>query len=313
MDGVGAAASQLTVDSIRMAFWHEWVHRPQRLKLRRALFQVHLWLALTLGVYVVIISVSGSAVVFRREASLWLVPRTVPSAEGPRLVGDELGEALARIYAGYEVIRVTESFRPNGPVSVLLGADGVEHGRLFDPYAVEDMGDSYPAMLQVVEWLVDLHDNLLADTMGRKINGVAGALVLVLSLTGTVLWWPGKGRWARSLMLTPSTLRRRFVWHLHSVVGIWTLALLLVWALTAVYFAFPEPFESLLDRYDPNPDDFVRPGEGVLLGMIQLHFGRFGGLGVRTAWTILGLLPAVLFITGFMVWWKRVVRPRLNA
>ena len=44
--------------------------------------------------------------------------------------------------------------------------------------------------------------------------------------------------------------------------------------------------------------------------VIAFHFGRFGGLEVRITWAILGLAPAVLFITGFILWWRRVVRPR---
>jgi uncharacterized iron-regulated membrane protein len=41
-----------------------------------------------------------------------------------------------------------------------------------------------------------------------------------------------------------------------------------------------------------------------------LHVGGFGGLGVRIAWLILGLAPPLLFVTGFIMWWTRVVRTR---
>jgi uncharacterized iron-regulated membrane protein len=41
-----------------------------------------------------------------------------------------------------------------------------------------------------------------------------------------------------------------------------------------------------------------------------LHVGSFGGAGVRVAWLVLGLMPPVLFVTGFTMWWTRVVRPR---
>jgi uncharacterized iron-regulated membrane protein len=293
--------------------WHDWVHRPQSLRARRALFQVHLWVALLVGVYVVVMSVTGSAVVFRPDVSRWLVPRAVPSAEGSRLVAEALDAAIRETYLEYEVVRVTESFRPNGPVSVLLASNGQEHGRLFDPYAVADMGESFPMPVRVIEWLTDLHDNLLADTTGRKINGVGGVLMLVLCVTGLVIWWPGKHRWTRSAVLLGSTPRGRFLWHLHSVIGIWTLAFLFIWGLTAFYFAFPAPFEAIIDSLDRDPEDFERPGEGVLLALIDLHFGRFGGLWGRTAWAILGLLPAALFVTGFTIWWRRVVRPRWRA
>jgi hypothetical protein len=74
-------------------------------------------------------------------------------------------------------------------------------------------------------------------------------------------------------------------------------ALLLVWGVTATYFAFPEPFEGTIDLFDDDLNDLERPGEG---------------LGVRTLWTVLGLVPAVLFFTGFVLWWTRVVRRRAD-
>lgn len=39
-----------------------------------------------------------------------------------------------------------------------------------------------------MEWIVDLHDNLLSGRAGCTINGVGGALVLALLVTGFVLW-----------------------------------------------------------------------------------------------------------------------------
>ncbi|NNC65037.1 MAG: PepSY domain-containing protein, partial [Gammaproteobacteria bacterium] len=48
-----------------------------------------------------------------------------------------------------------------------------------------------------------------------------------------------------------------------------------------------------------------RPGEEMLLTLIRWHFGRFGGLTIRVLWVILGLIPAAMFVTGFIVWWKR--------
>src|ERR1700736_1867785 len=50
-----------------MSPWQQWAERPQVLWVRRAFFQVHLWVGIGIGLYVLLISVSGSAVVYRRE------------------------------------------------------------------------------------------------------------------------------------------------------------------------------------------------------------------------------------------------------
>ena len=44
-----------------MTFWKQWLRRPQSLWLRKAIFQIHLWTGIGLGIYVLLISVSGSA------------------------------------------------------------------------------------------------------------------------------------------------------------------------------------------------------------------------------------------------------------
>jgi len=225
-----------------------WVDRPQQVGLRRALVQIHLWMALGLGLYVIVISLSGSAVVFRRELHRWLVPSDYAEA-------------------------------------------------------------ALPATAQVLEWLVDLHDNLLGGPTGRMINGLGAALLLVVLLTGVVLWWPGRSRWRQALALAGPVRSLRFARQLHSFAGFWAFTLLLLWALTAVYFAFPEVFEWLIDYADADPEDEHRPGELLLYQAVRLHFGRFGGWPVRTLWVVLGLLPAALFITGFLTWWKQG-RPR---
>jgi uncharacterized iron-regulated membrane protein len=295
------------------SFWRRWLQAPHSVFLRRALFQVHLWIGVALGVYIVMISVTGSAIVFRRELNVWLVPRTVPSTAGARLTADELLAAAKRAYPEHEVKTVREQRRPDRPVYISLERNGETSERLFDPYAGADMGHAYPPALRAVEWLVDLHDNLLAGSTGRFVNGLAGILVTALFVSGAVVWWPGRRRWRNSMTTGPPAKSRAFAWRLHSALGFWSFALLFIWAITAVYFVFPDPVEGAIDYFDRDLTDPHRPGEPVLLWLIQLHFGRFGGLWVRWLWALLGLLPAVLFATGFVLWWTRVVRRRLTS
>ena len=53
-------------------------------------------------------------------------------------------------------------------------------------------------------------------------------------------------------------------------------------------------------------------GDAVMAAMTPLHVGGLGGRAGRWAWFLFGLAPAVLFITGSIAWWQRVVRPRLS-
>ena len=53
--------------SNQLTAWQRWVQRPQKIWLRRALFQVHLWSGIAVGLYILMISVTGSVLVYRNE------------------------------------------------------------------------------------------------------------------------------------------------------------------------------------------------------------------------------------------------------
>ena len=289
--------------------WQRWVRAPQLLRWRQFVVQVHLWIGLLLGVYIVVLSVSGSVSVLRPDVHRWFVPRSVV-VEGTRLTGDELQQAVRRAYPLYEVTSVFERRRPDSPVMVTLqrGEETVE--RLFDPYALRDLGLTYPPITEAMEWVVDLHDNLLTGTTGRTVSGVGALLFLMLAITGAIVWWPGINRIGHSLLPGKPAKSARFARRLHNALGVWLFALILIWAVTAVYLCFPDPFEWTIDYFDKDLADDRRPGDWLVRLLVNLHFGRSWGMTVKLAWVVLGLVPAVLFVTGFVTWWVRVVRRR---
>ncbi len=69
-------------------------------------------------------------------------------------------------------------------------------------------------------------------------NGVGAAILLLLALTGLFLWWSGLRSWARGLRLNLRANWRRLNFDLHSALGFWTLALILWWAFSGVYFGW---------------------------------------------------------------------------
>jgi uncharacterized iron-regulated membrane protein len=265
-----------------------------------------LWLGLAVGVYITVLSVTGSAIVLRPDFHRWIVPRTVP-IEGERLTGDALQDAIRETYPLHEVTNVSERRRPGTPVAVTLtDAEGVAVDRLFDPYAARDLGLMYPPILEAVEWVVDLHDNLLTHTTGRMFNGIGALCFLGLLITGAVVWWPGSSRWRSSIVPGRPAKSARFAKRLHYALGFWSLALLLMWAITGIYFAFPDPFEATMDYFDTDLTDVNRPGDSVVRTLVNLHFGRFGGMTGKVVWIIFGLIPTVLFVSGFLTWWLRI-------
>jgi len=224
----------------------------QRSGLQRALFQVHLWVGIAISLYVLLISLTGSIIVFRRELDRALCP---------------------------------------GP------------------------GNRIACEPPMVTWLADLHDNLLLEHTGRLINGVGAILVAVLAIAGIVIWWPGRSNWWRRMSLRRGVGGRRFTLDLHNMLGFWMFVLIFIWALGGIYFAFPEPFNSLADMLLKGGEEtagslFVQDALAVLA---RLHFGRAYGLSIKILWGVLGLIPVILLVTGVLMWWWRVVqRPRVT-
>lgn len=237
-----------------MTLWQRWLKLPQDVWIRKALFQIHLWTGIGIGLYIVMISVTGSILVYRNEL-----------------------------------------FIRN------------QSGR--------NMGDT-----PFITWLLDLHDNLLAGDTGRTVNGIAALLIVLVAVTGAVIWWPGIRNWRRSLMIDLRSNWKRVNWSLHSALGIWFLLFVLMWGVTGLYLSFPQVFSTFADFVEPI--DFTsneeRISERVMYWLAYGHFGRFErripgcgegcDLTLKAVWAGAALIPPVMFVTGAIMWWNRVVR-----
>jgi uncharacterized iron-regulated membrane protein len=316
----------LVIGSNPLTVWQRWVRRPQKIWLRRALFQVHLWSGIAVGLYILMISVTGSVLVYRNELYRAATPEPIISkGSGPRLTNDQIAEAAARLYPGYRVVNTSRAVNPDQAVDVWLRRGGELKKRLFDPRSGSDLGASDSTGFRLVTELLDLHDNLFAGSTGREVNGAGAVALLALAVTGLAIWWPGIKTWRRSLTLPRGVGWKRWTWHLHSMIGFWSLGFTLVFGLSAVYLCFPQPLQDLADRLEPPTaaNAGLRVGDRVIYWLAYLHFGRINGIGIpcsgpglcdqttKAIWAVFGLAPALMFVTGAIMWWNRVLGPRL--
>src|ERR1700675_4212471 len=113
---IQACAEPNDIPRVRMSAWQQWLQHPEKVWVRKCFFYLHLWLGAGFGLYIVLMSITGSLIVYR---------------------------------------------------------NGLE---------------KVPSLVFPVEWIVDLHENLLFGTNGRFVNGIGAICVIVLCLTGAVIW-----------------------------------------------------------------------------------------------------------------------------
>jgi uncharacterized iron-regulated membrane protein len=398
----------------KQGWLYRFAHFPRRTFLRRALFQMHLWAGIGIGLLATVACVSGSAIVYKHALETHLTPSLYRTVPAPRASADTLIEHARALHPGWtlDYIDTGESDRPlhaqsppepPEPWIFYLAPPGAEPfdrdiTAFLDPATGRLLGQRtrstalHPAT--AIDWIAELHYRLLAGDTGLIVNGIGALLLFVLCVSGIIIWWPGRRHWRSHLKIHWHARWPRLNWDLHNVIGFWIALPLAIVALTGAFFCFyvpaattmvlllggnvtqarqllsspqstirataPVAIEPLLktslaahpdcalqgitpaasatsavlirlapphteDRgdyvqlaFDQYSGKFLSDIDSRRVGlpmrvvffMGPLHFGAFAGHWSKIAWILVGLSPGLLFFTGFVMWWRRVISRR---
>lgn len=347
---------------------------------------------LTAGVVLCVLGLSGSVLIFRPELERLAWPnlfQVQPIGNSSSL--EQLRTQSQLHAAGLELYRIRLAADPSSSVEFIFGEAGRLTTRVYvDPYTRRVLGvrtaDTDPFLL-----LQALHFDLLARETGRKMNGILAVALLLLGVSGVVIWIRSTATLAHRLIPRWQVRPARRNWGLHMAVGIWGAPLLLTMGGTALYFAFHDPvaqfiyavtfssprhplpklvtgppaasLDLLLSRArdaepageftlirlpralgQPATANYVLPGDlsdlganavhldphngevlrvdrlrdmaigpRIVAAFVPIHFGTFGRLPSRVLWALLGVLPSLLFFTGFAMWRRRRCLPAARS
>jgi uncharacterized iron-regulated membrane protein len=227
------------------------LYQPRQVWIRKANFQVHLWIGIVLALYLIVIGVSGSILVLRIElgALAGANPWESKKPPEPRVEMAAVVRKLEVRYPDFRILSVMAPGRTEANYTArLLGRTQIRVG--VDAGTGEILGEPKrgPAWLDTVE---KLHVSLFAARNGRIINGIGGAFLLAMCITGIVNWWPGARNWRRALTVDFRRSWRRINFDMHSAIGFWALAIISFWAVSGVYFAWPREAFELVNRISP--------------------------------------------------------------
>lgn len=161
--------------------------------MKKALLYVHLWAGFTAAVFLLLLGVTGAIIAFENELDRALNPRlSYVHPQSTPLTLDAVTQKLLARYTGAKVEQFEPPARPD--LSLLVGltdSSGKNLALFLDPYTGEVLGDAQHGN-HFVSNVHQFHTHLLAGQAGKQIVGWSGVFLLLLSITGIVLWWPAK-------------------------------------------------------------------------------------------------------------------------
>lgn len=348
---------------------------------KKLLLLIHKYIALSVGVFIAIICLSGASLVFRDVLAPWFTPAMIiePQASSPGEYQRVLAAAMARV-PGAASVEIRPPARRDLAADVAL--DTPDARRLYvNPHTGAVVADS------ALQWLpfnsfFRLHRYFLTGEWGEYLVAGIGSLLVVMAGSGLYLWWPRA--WSQALRVRWSGNRMAVSFDLHKATGACFALFLLANALTGLVLIFSGVSTSLVNRVfsiaDAVPPAMVRPAaassvkpldelvaaanrsfpagnvtqvvvdadhqpvvvrkrtaaennplgtnriyvdpwSGEVVGMIVLetappgnkmyewlypfHIGELFGTLYKIVLVFTGCAPAVLLITGLIVWWTR--------
>ncbi len=364
----------------------------------KLLWRIHHWAGLYCGIVIAVLSLTGALAVFIPEIDLFIQKQyySVSSTPSEKLnIGNSIAQAEKQ-YPGMSGLIIDLPEKP-GQVAGLNFFVGGEKGLSLQRYYFfvdagrDEIVGTRNQQNSLANYLRQMHVRLYDGYWGRQLVGLAGIALLVVAITGLLIYsdfmkrqpYPKlrKGRGLRILMAD---------WH--KILGISALAFNIVIAITGAWLGLQPKLMSWFNIKTPNnfkPEVVISPEEdkktsvhwdnllavakkefpdlvpngirasddgsstisfyGNIAGQayernanvlvlsktdlkpifkydvrtaplshkfyfIQeaLHFGDFGGLGLKILYAILGLTSGFLSISGFVVYLYRMDKKKVN-
>jgi uncharacterized iron-regulated membrane protein len=214
----------------------------------RKIFAIHSILGLIAGVFLLVISLSGSILVFSEEIDHQLNPPLLKvEAQHTKVSLDSVYKRAQLIFPGQYIRFRHLPQQPDQSIELSIEHDDVWLFAYFNPYTCEYLG-SRNANTYFMGWLVGLHYSLLGGAFGQLVVGVL-SIVLILSLITGIYVYKKHIIDVLAFKVRVSFKNSRKAYSsLHRVVGVWSLVFNMLFAITGFwmlrYVFFPETYQA---------------------------------------------------------------------
>ena len=211
--------------------------------MRKTLFKIHSWVALIALIPLLVISITGSVLVFKSEIDGLLMPDShfVVQQQANRLPIDTLITKTQKTYPEY-VVGSWEIFNDDTADRVYLIKRGTEDWYKFhlDQYTGNILSEPVGTSHYFTDWFLDLHYTFLLNDL-KSLPGQTGTVLgfffavffLVLGITGLIIYrkfWQRlfSVRWRATLQIVLSDI--------HKMTGVIGSPIIIILAITGGYF-----------------------------------------------------------------------------
>jgi uncharacterized iron-regulated membrane protein len=275
-------------------------------KLRDQAFILHRYLGLGVGGLIAVIGMTGSFLIFQPDIEQYWFTRTfepiIPQAQ--RISIETVVESVQTAYQNMGLKPTSVKIIPENHFYFLRlsGDEGSDRWDVFvNAYTGKILGDrNYEHTLTAN--LLKLHVSLFAGDRGTMITGVAAFLLLVLSLTG-ILLWPGWRKLRTGFKIKLKVHPKRTNFDIHKVAGIIAVVFLCLTSFTGFCWNFYSWTTPLIysATFTKEPADLTStPLQGQMpLGLDQLLHRSDAVLpGTITTYIYLPTEPDEVFTVG---------------
>ncbi|WP_303324184.1 PepSY domain-containing protein [uncultured Alistipes sp.] len=214
--------------------------------MKKIFAKIHLWLSVPLGLVITVVCLSGAVLVFEGEITRALHPElyrvAAPADARPLRPSQLAGRIGGQMPDSLHLVSLQLSARSDEPCMAAFRETGRKQLSV-DPYTgrVNGWAES-PAFFGTVRklhrWLLDPPPSKGEKSIGNAIVGVSTLALVVILVSGLILWIPRSRKALRNRLKVSCSDGRRF-WHdCHVSLGFYATLLLLVMALTGLTWSF---------------------------------------------------------------------------
>ena len=215
-----------------------------KMKLKKVIGKIHLYIGLVIGVLFFVIAFSGAIYTWAPEISTLIYDQKVEPKDQSFISVADLRSIISKEFPQGDFRTAFYKDKAHA-IQILLYGQGTYYNAWINPYTgewirLQDMNKGW------LNYLRALHRNLLLGDVGREIVHWVTLMFLVMMVTGLVIWWPmNKATRRQSFTIQKSSSGKKLNYDLHNVTGFYVTWISIFTVITGLFWGFEIVKDSL--------------------------------------------------------------------